>query len=431
MGTEIDLKIEGITLDWSKNSMGSDHGFLFQKNDRYRIRSDQIDYEYVMQHPEEDVSVSETAFARSLSRILPRLNLVGHTIDAAREEYETIVTETLEIAEDDNAGCERNPLMSFDEFCAFVCRQPISSLDDTAVDYQLANRDELAKGRFASDEAEISRIPESDGSDLYWSERTYFGKRACILSPYSMLQVFGRHEGNAGASVTWHFGSLIDSGWENEKAFWADARRDQTMLIATEGTSDSQILAHALALLRPDIADFFRFVDLEEPHPFWGAGNLVKFAEGLVRIDVHNKVIFLLDNDGEGRDAYRRLQRITLPPNMRAMLLPDCEAFRQFPARGPDGVSVCDINGRAAAIECYLDLSHPAAEVQWTNYKKEIDDWHGALLNKTQYADHFMRQTTASIQRSGYDMSKIDEVLKALVKETETLAVDVIGRGGG
>jgi HEPN/Toprim N-terminal domain 1 len=410
--------------------MGSDHGVLFQKTDRCRIRSDQIDYEYVAQHPEEDVSVSETAFVRPLSRILPRLNLVGHTIDAAREEYEAIVRESLEIAEDDDSGCERNSLMSFDEFCAFVCRQPISSLDDTAVDYQLANRDEVAKGHLASDEAEISRIPRSDRSDLYWSERTYFGERVCILNPYSMLQVFGQHEGNAGASVTWHFGPLIDSGWENEKAFRADARRDQTMLIATEGTSDSRILAHALALMRPDIADFFRFVDLEEPHPFWGAGNLVKFAEGLVRIDVHNKVIFLLDNDGEGRDAYRRLQRINLPPNMRAMLLPDCEAFRHFPARGPDGVSVCDINGRAAAIECYLDLSHPAAEVQWINYKKEIDDWHGALVNKRQYADDFMRQTTASIQRNGYDMSKINEVLKALVKETETLAVDVIGAEG-
>jgi hypothetical protein len=245
-----------------------------------------------------------------------------------------------------------------------------------------------------------------------------------------MLQVFGQCDGNADASITWHFGPLIDTGWEDEAAFRTDARREQTVLIATEGTSDARILAHALKLLRPDIADFFRFIDLEEPHPFWGAGNLVKFAEGLVRIDVQNKVIFLLDNDGEGRDAYRRLQRINLPPNMRAMLLPDCAAFRQFPARGPDGISVCDINGRAAAIECYLDLSRSAAEVQWTNYKKEINDWHGALINKTQFADQFMSQTSASIQYNGYDISKISEVLKALVREIEILAANVIDAEG-
>src|SRR5258708_2866732 len=113
--------------------MGSDHGFLFQKTDRCRIRSDQIDYEYVANHPEEDVSVNESAFARPLSRILPRLNLVGHTINVAQEEYGAIIRESLEIAEYDDAGCERD-MMSFDEFCAFVCRQPISSLDATAVD---------------------------------------------------------------------------------------------------------------------------------------------------------------------------------------------------------------------------------------------------------------------------------------------------------
>lgn len=42
---------------------------------------------------------------------------------------------------------------------------------------------------------------------------------------------------------------------------------------------------------------------------------------------------------------------------MHAMRLPDLDEFRSMPARGPEGVSVCDINGRAAAIECYLDLN--------------------------------------------------------------------------
>jgi len=98
LGTDICLKIDGVTIDWSKNSMGSDHGFLFQKADRCRIRSDQIDYEYAAQRPEEDVSVRDAAVVRPLSRILPRLNLVGYTIDAARQEYEAIIQELLEMA---------------------------------------------------------------------------------------------------------------------------------------------------------------------------------------------------------------------------------------------------------------------------------------------------------------------------------------------
>ncbi len=92
------------------------------------------------------------------------------------------------------------------------------------------------------------------------------------------------------------------------QSFQPGVPRKARLLVATEGTSDARILKHALDLLQPDVADFFRFIDVDESHPFWGTGNLVRFAEGLVRIDVLNPVIFVLDNDAEGVDAYRRLQ---------------------------------------------------------------------------------------------------------------------------
>ena len=122
----------------------------------------------------------------------------------------------------------------------------------------------------------------------------------------------------------------------------------------------------------------------------------MKFAEGLLRIDIQNQVLFLLDNDAEGVDAYRKLQHLNLSSNMRSMLLPDMEEFRNFLARGPEGVSACDINGRAAAIECYLDLNlsgYAPAQVLWSNYKKEIDAWQGALEHKESYMRHFLEQT--------------------------------------
>ena len=37
MGTEISLDIAGLSVDWSKNHRGADHGFLFQSDDRGRI----------------------------------------------------------------------------------------------------------------------------------------------------------------------------------------------------------------------------------------------------------------------------------------------------------------------------------------------------------------------------------------------------------
>jgi hypothetical protein len=102
------------------------------------------------------------------------------------------------------------------------------------------------------------------------------------------------------------------------------------------------------------------------------------------------------------------------------MLLPDLEDFRHFPTRGPEGVGISDINGRAAAIECYLDLNHPTygpAQVLWSNYKTEIDAWHGALEFKESYQRHFYDQTPEALLSARYDISKLLKLLDALIEE--------------
>ena len=175
---------------------------------------------------------------------------------------------------------------------------------------------------------------------------------------------------NNQPTVVWQYGPLVEAGWATEDEFISCAKRTETFLIVTEGSSDVHILQHALNILRPDIADFFRFIDVSESHPFSGTGNLVRFAEGLVKIDVQNQIIFLFDNDAEGLETYRRVANLSLPTNMRAVLLPDLEEFRSFPAQGPEGTRNSNINGKAAAIECYLDLKvgkYPSAKVRWTD----------------------------------------------------------------
>jgi hypothetical protein len=197
-------------------------------------------------------------------------------------------------------------------------------------------------------------------------------------------------------------------------------------LIATEGSSDVHILNHAIKLLRPDVADFFRFIDVSERHPFSGTGSLVRFAEGLAKIDVQNKIVFLFDNDAEGVEAFREICRFKLPPNMSTLVLPELDEFRQFPAKGPDGIRSSDINGRAAAIECYLDLNLPqygSASVVWKNYKKESDVYHGALEYKESYAKAFFDQTAETIRGGQYNVSKIERVLDALIDDCSRLAL--------
>jgi hypothetical protein len=234
-------------------------------------------------------------------------------------------------------------------------------------------------------------------------------------------------EANKDAPVVWQYGPLVQAGWATERKFVPDARRTETFLIATEGSSDVHILKHALALLRPGISDFFRFIDVRESHPFSGTGNLVKFAEGLAKIDVHNQVLFVFDNDAEGVDAHQRLSTLTLPVNMRGITLPELEEFRSFPAQGPEGLHHSDINRRAAAIECYLDLDvgdYPPAKVRWTNHKKSLDTYQGALESKDAYSKEFLKQTAGTLAGGPYDVHKIETVLDSLVAECVAIAID-------
>ena len=83
MGTEISLDIGGMSIEWSKNARGADHGALFQEVDRKRLRSDQIDYGYFAESAE-DPGRMEMALARPLRDVVPRLELLGSPLRRRR-----------------------------------------------------------------------------------------------------------------------------------------------------------------------------------------------------------------------------------------------------------------------------------------------------------------------------------------------------------
>jgi hypothetical protein len=114
---------------------------------------------------------------------------------------------------------------------------------------------------------------------------------------------------------------------------------------------------------------------------------------------------------------------------MRAMLLPDLPEFRSFAAIGPEGPVTTDINGRAAGIECYLDLAFEETSsptIRWTTYKEEIDAYQGALENKERYTKRFMKQTAEPLAAGGYDSRKLRIVLEASVTQCCTMRMEIV-----
>ncbi len=77
MGTIIKLGLGNLQVDWGKNSSFLDHSALFQSNDIQNVR-----YRYA-----EGESVEKEAYSKPLSDVLPRLELLGHTLTAAKKEY--------------------------------------------------------------------------------------------------------------------------------------------------------------------------------------------------------------------------------------------------------------------------------------------------------------------------------------------------------
>ena len=91
-----------------------------------------------------------------------------------------------------------------------------------------------------------------------------------------------------------------------------------------------------------------------------------------------------------------------------------------FRTLGPEGVNTSNINGRAAAIECYLDLcldQYPPAQVTWSNFKKDINVWHGVLDFKESYAKYFYEQSDKQLQDGTYNVSKLLKLTHALIRE--------------
>jgi hypothetical protein len=231
------------------------------------------------------------------------------------------------------------------------------------------------------------------------------------MSAYTVLRLLGKNPSARDLPLIWGFADVIGEGGWQRSDFVHSLAASQRFSILTEGTSDAAILKHALALLEPHIADFFSFVDVG--HPFSGTGQVINFVKGLVAIGVHNNVLVVFDNDAEGRYAWGRCRQLPLPENVRVLRLPELPEFQQVLVDGPTGSNLADINGRAAAIECYLDIG-PSPSFRWSNYNHHIEAYQGELLGKDNYKRAFLGQSGVL---AGYAYDKLREVLAMLKRQ--------------
>lgn len=414
----IHLAVGRLEVDWGKNSGFSDHSPLFQQTDLaqvpyYYVKEDGRTYvDSSGQERYELIAEFKDGMSKPLGQVIDRIELLGHTLKHCEREFQYL----------SQLNTFDDQLFTFEEL-----KQALISIDVNAIsaDYGEMGEDfgkffrrqifdRLGLGAIAKD-PDYARHDASEGMEN--------------LSAYSILRLLALNPKARELPVTWQFADVEEGGWADRRMFVRPLDQSNRFLIVTEGSSDAKIIRHAFKLLKPHISDFFDFVDMEEGYPFSGTGNMFRFLQGLISISIQNNVIVIYDNDAEGVANYERSCALNVPANMLILKLPDSPDFAKFDTIGPSGRHKADINGCAAAIECYLDLG-ALPLVRWTSFNSRMNTYQGELINKGDYMRGFLDQCE---RIEGYDYSRVESVLEMIitncVQMRETALNETMDRG--
>ena len=404
MGSLISLGVGRLEVDWGKNAMFRNHSTLFLPSDLKAAT-----YYYA-----DNIRERKPAYVRKLESVKQRLELLGYTMQGCRDHFLESATRWRSYF--DQWG-EDELSITFNDFvnvlrCVDVDKQHLPG--DLEDDYDPG---EYALDTILRDPQFVKTLGPLPAKRREW----YLGLFFEDLNPYVILRLLAENPANLRKSVVWRHIDAIEGGWASEDGVFEHLADSERFLLVTEGSSDSLVLERGIQILKPDIADFFYFVDMSDNYPFTGTGNIVRFCQGLAKIRIQNRVLVILDNDAAGNAALSRLRDSALPKNMKVIVLPHLPDFDAFPTVGPAGVSLEPVNGRAVSMEMFLDLSYETNDspaVRWTSYDKSAGVYQGELVDKDKYVSRFLKQ---GWRDKRYDKSKLDLLLRHIVSSACSL----------
>ena len=176
------------------------------------------------------------------------------------------------------------------------------------------------------------------------------------------------------------------------------------IIVLTEGSTDTEFLSKSLKLLYSHLFDYYTFMDFGFKPP-GGVGPLVNAVKSFAGAGIENRVIALFDNDTAAYSAVESLRHINIPKNIVITHYPDIPLANSYPALGPNGKSLQNINGLACSIELYLgkdvlEKDGDLIPIQWKGYDSRISRYQGEILQKTEIQDRFRKKIVTCSQGS-------------------------------
>ena len=399
MGSIATLDVGAFQITWGKNECCTNHSDLFLRGDLrdapYYYVADRDDVDDVIEERVGDaIAIRKPAYVRRLGLVRRRLDLLGYSLGECRRLYENAHWSD-SIADD---------VPDFDALAKVVCSFQVP---DATCSRHGEEIDHLILSSLYASRL-VTQAPASEPFQQIDSV-------AHELDPYIILRLLAENPVNHDVDVVWRFDDVVSGGWMEGATLHVPIAQQARWLVVTEGATDGRILRESLDAVVPDLRDFLDFVDMRENYPFTGTGNILRFCQGLARIHIMNQILVVLDNDAEGRNTYRAIANLDLPRNLRVTTLPDLDVCRSVRTIGPSGENREDINGRAVAIECFLDIwRDPADEpiVRWSNYVERMDAYQGAIINKDRYTRRFGERARSE---EPYDMRGLEALWAHLI----------------
>ena len=398
MGTLLSLGIGNMELDWGKYNVYTDFSKLFQAEDYVEIP-------YIYQDEEgENKIVMKEGFSKKLSDMKMRLELLGYTIDGCHERYSELLYEHRKHCGEIN--------LSFDTFYSKLISIDASSINmmdlEAGFDNYGCDFGEYGK-EYIYKILKLSELLDecSDIRGIYEFLEN--------IDTNIVIRILADNASNANYEVQWRVADAIAEGWIEKEGILKGLNEEDKIMIVTEGSSDTFIISETIKKLYPNISDFFSFVDMEKNYPFTGVGNLYNFCKGLCGIRIQNNIIVIFDNDTAGLEKYKESKKLEKPEDFLILRLPDNSDFENIITIGPQGETKENINGKAVAIECFLDFSSVETEpkIRWVSYSKKEDCYQGALVSKDDYVTAFKK---SDLRKGEYDTKKLKQLVDYILK---------------
>lgn len=398
LGTIISLVIDGLEIDWGKNEFFANHLPLYQKSDLKPIlyyKKDELD--------EESEDVFDYGYSKPLYQIKDRLDLLGYTIRNIEDLFNT-TKENIDLYE----AFDSEPI-TFQNIYKQVSKISIAKILKVKVKDSLYGPEPHHPGLTKA----LSLLIANQNTSL----ETYLCNLFSNIDPYILLRLFAENKENDNCLVEWQFAETVENGYADPKTFEITPEYIPSILIITEGSTDSFVLKKAFHHLYPHISDLFEFIDMEDGYPFTGVGELYKFCKGLCKIKALKQMLVIFDNDTAGIEKYEKAKKLQTPENMQIIKLPNHSSFEQFHTVGPNGKSICNINNLGVSIECFLDLnSIPKDEqiLRWTSYNYNVKKYQGSIIGKSKLIRKFKK---ANLSNSSYDTYMLNFLLTYIMNE--------------